>query len=478
MHNIFVTEDTQSDPDDDASVPNTITTKADVEAEPSDCQISLPDDSLHSPELKSPSESKHSCNADFSNDSQEHLVTKVKKPRHKAQRAKSALESSSLPSKHSTEKRLRSRPSLPAKPKLDSVINKDTGVSIIRPWSDQTICRTKKLLESDEIFVIGHEVMNRNVPNSSHENKSDKVSLNNSKGRPRCSAISSYSSWPLHRGRSSDTSDKASQSNVIQEDDEKCNSEVTTCKVDTEQNSDMNNECKNVKECDFNKDNSIKRFTRNAISEERTVNSGMNVASKTSSQPSMKVSRVSSSSFSDSDSDLSLGEVFVPPENSNKAKIKTDKKAKKRTKDKSNVKMRSKQDKSDKKPRPISAEFVKSNSFHSGTSQSSKTKMKIHSSPTLNSSVNQGCNGGTPEKPKDIGFARVTKMLARAASERLSNDRAPSSTSVTNSQQSSVIGIDWLFGTDSDSTGKSFLRNTQTCFGCYQTIFLPIYSDD
>ena len=457
----FVLDDTPTDPDDDGSVPNTITTKADVEAEPSDRQVSLPDDSVHSNNPKLRSESKHSCDADLSNDYKEDLPKKVRKPRRRAQRAKSAQESSSLPSKHSMERAIRSRPSLPAKPKLDSVINKDTGVSIVRPWSDQTICRTKQLLESDEIFVIGHEVMNRTIPLPRAEFDNDKPDdVDNSPARPHCSANSGY--WPQHRRHSNETFDKA---NNIEKNSGTLNKELDFDQGDMQQSLDTTS--------DYTKDNKVTRnssgshdetdvkmFKRNAYSEERATTNDICATAKTSSQPSMKLTHTISSSCSDSESDVSLGEVFVPPDKSTQKHNKSDKKSKTRTKDNKKVKMRTKQDKSARKQRPISAEFVKSNSFHSASNSSCKTKMKIHSSPTLNSTVSQG-NGGTPEKPKDVGFARVSKMLARAASERLSNDRVPSSTSVANSQQSSVIGIDWLFDTDSDSTGKTL---SSACF--------------
>lgn len=458
-------EDTQSDPDDDASVPNTITTKADVEAEPSDCQVSLPDDNSHSPELKSPTESKHSCDADFSNESPEHVSEKVKRPRRKAQRARSALESSSHSRKHSSERALRSRPSLPPKPKLDSVINKDTGVSIIRPWSDQTICRTKQLLESDEIFVIGHEVMNRNISIQKPEPDKMPVDLPDLPPRPRCSAISGHSNLSPHRSKSNSSPHKTSQCKVTQGKEGEGKDKIACTRAEGKQNSESGRDAVGLLEDnldpDFHNDvleDVLRPYKRNAVSEERSVDSNkMSAKPKTSSQPSMKIHpALPVSSCSDTDSDLSMGEVFVVTKKSSKTKDGPEKRSKKKEKDKTKVKLRNRTNRSGRKQRPISAEFVKSNSFHSGSNQGGKTKQKIHSSPTLNANGSQGSNSVNSEKPKDIGFARVTKMLARAASERLSNDRVPSVQSVTNSQQSSVIGIDWLFGTDSDSTGRVF----------------------
>lgn len=485
-------EDTQSDADDDLSVPNTITTKADVEAEPSDCPISLPDDTLSPVELKSPSDSKHSCDADFSDVSPEHENVKMKKSRHKAQRAKSALESSELPSKHSSERSLRSRPSLPARPKLQSVINKDTGVSIIRPWSDQTICRTKQMLESDEITVIDFEVMN-NVAKAyqtrSSASKQDRLKLNQPSNDAWSRREPRNIGTPWFRGMNPDivsSSEIPSRENVQnlnnfrtrfsrsshsvpehRNEEEKGESEgnEAPCSngIRSKSGSESNGKKKKSStrgatrsDSSADKSNIIvpktvenirtKHRTRNAISEERYVETE---SSRTSSQPAIKARCSMFPSSSDEDSDLSAGEVVVIPQKEKKKKRAssdtTDRKSN-LSKERTKVNKRTRLSKSDHRPRPNSAEFVQVKETSTVSDVSNKNKVKIHSSPALNTN---GTN--TPEKPKDIGFARVSKMLARAASDK-SVGKSPSVTSVPNSQQSSVLGLDWLFSTDSDSS--------------------------
>lgn len=485
LGNIFVVEDTPSDADDDLSVPNTITTKADVEAEPSECPVNYPDEPIPM-ELKSPTESKHSCDADFSDVSPEHENVKVKRSRRKAQRARSALEGSDLPSKHSSERSLRSRPSLPARPKLQSVINKDSGVSIVRPWSDQTICKTKQMLESDEITVIDFEVMNNvakayqtrnNGPNNDrsklNQQNSDEISDNHAPNQPWYRGLNQdlvNSSETQERDNSPsysfnpDVRQRLKSSQRIPED-EGCEDANVSDKNELPSSNGVQSSSKHKQAVKSNKA-FLQKFstditgpsdalanrcrTRNAISEERNVEKK---SVRTSSQPTIKVGSSMFHSSSDEESDLSLGEVVVLPRKEpvkkRTASDTTDRNSKNNN-EKTKVKVRAKSTNSERKPRPCSAEFSQTKKSKENTN---KTKVKIHSSPTLNSNDMQS-SVNTPEKPKDIGFARVSKMLARAASDRSVGQRAPSVPSMSNSQQSSVLGLDWLFSTDSDSSGK------------------------
>ncbi|XP_053374613.1 pecanex-like protein 1 isoform X2 [Mercenaria mercenaria] len=479
-------EDTPSDAEDDLSVPNTITTKADVEVEPSDCQINLPDINPSPSELKSPSESKHSCDADFSDVSPEHENVKMKKSRRRAHRAKSALESSDLPSKHSSERSLRSRPSLPARPKLESVINKDTGVRIIRPWSDQTICRTKQMLESDEITVIDFEVMNNvakayQARNSSSKQDRSKLNQPSNEGLSRQEPRTSNSSWlrgfnpdiisssemreredtensndfQMRSSRSKRSRPK--NSNNGEKDFEELNDEPCSNGIRSKGESKKKRSLSHsAVKCESNTDQSLaivpyipisksirSNFrTRNALSEERYV---AKEKSRTSSQPAIKVGSEFPSS-TDEDSDLSLGEVVVAPQKEKKKRTSSDTTDKSSSKGKDRTRANKKAKHGERRRRPNSAEFVQSKESNTVTDVSNKNKVKIHSSPTLNTN-----SASTPEKPKDVGFARVSKMLARAASDK-SVGKVPSVSSVSNSQQSSVIGLDWLFSTDSDSS--------------------------
>ncbi|XP_060592528.1 pecanex-like protein 1 [Ruditapes philippinarum] len=458
-------EDTPTDVEDDLSVPNTITTKADVEVEPSDrCQINLDDDNSSPSQLKSPTESKHSCDADLSDTSPEHENVKLKKSRRRAQRAKSALESSDLASKHSSERSLRSRPSLPARPKLHSVINKDTGVSIVRPWSDQTICKTKQMLESDEITVIDFEVMNNVAKAYQARNaKQDRSKLN----QPSSDSVSVREPWykgfnpdivssseifdkdNVENSRTRTTKsqlEKLSDENVC--DEEPCSNGIRSKGDKKKKRSSSQSSAKcvsNTDKLDGNISKNVEhirsRFrNRNAISEERYVEKE---SSRTSSQPAIKVASPMFPSSSDNDSDISLGEVVVVPMKQKKLRTSSDTTDKCSNKGRERTKVNKKPKPGERRPRPNSAEFVKSKESNTVTDVSNKNKCKINSSPTLNSN-----GAGTPEKPKDVGFARVTKMLTRAASDK-SVGKVPSD---SNSQQSSVIGLDWLFSTDSDSS--------------------------
>ncbi|KAL4237244.1 hypothetical protein ACF0H5_001963 [Mactra antiquata] len=483
-------EDTPSDAEDDQSVPNTITTKADVEAEPSICPVSFPDDNVNT-ELKSPSESKHSCDADLSDVSPEHENVKIKRSKRKPQRAHSALEGTDLPLKHSSERSLHSRPSLPARPKLHSVINKDTGVSIVRPWSDQTICKTKQMLESDEITVIDFEVMNnvakayqtRNkVPDSdigksvlNEHDKEENKDIGTSDGQVWSKGLNSDVDGGSHNTKTSERENsppncfdtekrqKLKSSHSIPEDETCEDSKISEQDNAASSNGATISYVPAHKHSADNRKESAQKFfvegmgksdalvnrcrTRNAISEERNV---IKKNVRTSSQPTIKVGSSMFPSSSDEDSELSLGEVVVLPKKElTKKRAASDTTDKKSSRDKTKVKVRAKSTNSEKKPRPCSAEFSETKG---SKDNGNKGKMKIHSSPTLNSSDMQTCVNNNPEKPKDIGFARVSKMLARATSDRSVGNRVPSVPSMTQSQQSSVVGLDWLFSTDSDSS--------------------------
>ncbi|XP_052769095.1 pecanex-like protein 1 isoform X2 [Mya arenaria] len=497
-------EDTPSDPDEELSVPNTITTKADVEAEPSDCQLSLPDDNLPSPDVKSPTgdslpspdvksptgdslpspdvksstDSKHSCDGDLSEVTPKHINgPKVRKPRRRRRevvsRAKSAVEKihHSSESQHSVDCAIHSRPSLSEQPKLDSVINKDTGVSIVRPWSDQTICRTKQMMEN-EITVIDLEVMNnvakayraKNAGRSQTPCNIDTDSGISSQKEPFkklnpeyvCGFGSRHSESVKSQSKFCKSSEEGENQMSVSKSDSESILKQSVCK-DTHISRE---EAKGVVSKSDTEDSlhelrSKLDFKRNAISEERTSSEKV-TPSKTSSHPSIKLtsSAYISDTSSDSDSDLSYGEVFIPDKSKVKENL-NEKSLKKTTFNK--VKKRSKPDTN--KPRPNSVEIIKSNSFHGGNSNAiHKTRMKIHSSPTLHSNTNN-----TGDKLKDVGFARVSKMLARAASEATGSARGSQSHTPTgNSQQSSVIGLDWLFSTDSDSSDSRSHRGHDT----------------
>ncbi|WAR19969.1 PCX3-like protein [Mya arenaria] len=365
-------EDTPSDPDEELSVPNTITTKADVEAEPSDCQLSLPDDNLPSPDVKSPTgdslpspdvksptgdslpspdvksstDSKHSCDGDLSEVTPKHINgPKVRKPRRRRRevvsRAKSAVEKihHSSESQHSVDCAIHSRPSLSEQPKLDSVINKDTGVSIVRPWSDQTICRTKQMMEN-EITVIDLEVMNN--------------------------VAKAYRAKNAGRSQTPCNIDTDSGISSQKEPFKKLNPEYV---------------------CGFGSrhSESVKSQSKFCKSSEEGENQ-------------MSVSK--------SDSESILKQSVC-------------------------------------KDTHISREEAK------GVVSKSDTEDSLHELRR--------------DKLKDVGFARVSKMLARAASEATGSARGSQSHTPTgNSQQSSVIGLDWLFSTDSDSSDDSFYSNPDT----------------
>ena len=390
----------------------------------------------------------------------------MKKSRRRAQRAKSALESSDSASKHSSERTLRSRPSLPARPKLHSVINKDTGVSIVRPWSDQTICKTKQMLESDEITVIDFEVMN-NVAKAyqTRNSKQDRSKLNqpSSDSVPvrepwykgfNPDLVSSSETFEKDNGehslaRSSKSELETNEDNIC--DEEPCSNGIRSKGDRKKKRSSSYSAAKCVSNMDKPDENISKnvehlrsRFrNRNAISEERYVEKEN---PRTSSQPAIKVGSSMFPSSSDNDSDISLGEIVVVPLKQKKMRTSSDTSDKSSNKVRERTKVNKKTKHSERKPRPNSAEFVKSKESNTVTEVSNKNKVKINSSPTLNSN-----SAGTPEKPKDVGFARVSKMLTRAASDK-SVGKVPSD---SNSQQSSVIGLDWLFSTDSDSSGKN-----------------------
>ena len=482
-------DDTVSDIDDDLSIPNTITTKADVEVEPSDCHMSLQDDSIQQ-ELKSPTESKHSCDADLSDVSPEHVYPKIKKARKKPQRAKSALESSDLPSTHSSEKSLQPRPSLPARPKLHSVINKDTGVSIIRPWSDQTISRTKEMLESDEITVIDFAAMsnvakNFRIRDTSVSDKTgakltdsidesaekevvrwertiqdDEDSMKNGKFEERTvetprhvksshkseneTVFSPGQGEVLEKGGSGSAIDKSGSHEHMGKKSNKIRKERTkqrTRKAISEERQQSypgkKPECKE----------------RKAVSEDRQLDVDIDDSLVISaSEPIIKIGYSGLHSSSD-ESDLSLGEVVVDCESKAQKpwKHKTDNEnASTRDKPKCKVKTRAQSDRI-RKDRPNSFEYLQKKDT-SKLHPTNDTKAKIQSSPTL--ATAECVVNPQKAKPKDIGFTRVTKMLARAASDsckRSSNDwNAP----VSASQQSSTVGLDWLFSTDSDSSGR------------------------
>jgi len=466
-----VVDDT--DPWDDASIPNTITTKVDVEAEPSDCHLSLPDDS--GPALEAAADHKTSTDAGRSDGTPEHAHMRVRRPKRRRRevgRARSAVESSSRPSQHSIDCSIRPRPSLPARPKLDSVINKDTGVSIIRPWSDQTICRTKQMMEN-EITVIDLEVMNNVAKAYQARSPAKQESTGNgNKDNKQCSSAKSSSIAKLnpnyvaafetpqrsgsksrHKSTNKKSPIKSSSNNDEDRSDVhalKSNSDTNVKHSDSSGNDQASSKdvlSKSDTDDSLHELRSKLDFKRNAVSEERAVEKVP--PGKTSSHPSMKFRQgMYIDSSSDSDSDISYGEVFVPERNNF-----TTSSVKSSSVNKNCLKVKTRTKPSKSKPRPNSAEISKSSSFHSANNVIPKTKMKIHSSPSLHTSGST--TNGAVEKPKDIGFSRVSKMLARAANEVTGGESGSQRTpSIANSQESSVIGIDWLFDTDTDSSAS------------------------
>lgn len=465
--------------------------------------MNLNDDNQDDSDLKSPTESsKYSCDADFSDVSPDHINSKVKKPRRKAQRAKSALEGSDLPSKTSSEKILRSRPSLPARPKLDSIINKDTGVSIVRPWSDQTISRTKQMLESDEITVLDFELMNnvakaymprgagsarqvrkkldksieetnedrldkedlmwkidkidfeetaknlqgnivKNMRDKNFEDEKDNIvkdykdknifvkSLNeNDKAGDKC----------MHndkdRTKEKSVSDPRNVNVIYDREREDLSKKPKATKLD-KKFSRPNRETKSADRAlpqsrerirlkDSNRSSSVDSHVKKETSAVETTGTS-------SSQPILRSFTAihSSSSSSSSDSDLSEGEVVI----------------------KESVKVRHRpvtQHSSFRleKSRPTSAEYIGTNARRSKSFN--KDQKRLHSSPVLTSHTADS-ESKSVTKPKDIGFSRMTKLLKTASDKIPSRDKTPP---VTQSQESSTMNLEWLFSTDSESSGE------------------------
>ena len=468
-----------------------------MEVEPTDYQLNINEDNQDDSDLKSPTESKYSCDADFSDVSPDHINSKTKKTRRKAQRAKSALEGSDLPSKTSSEKILRSRPSLPARPKLDSIINKDTGVSIVRPWSDQTISRTKQMLESDEITVLDFELMNnvakaymprgagsarqarkrldKSIEETNEEKlekedlirKMDKTDFVETANNLQENVEKHIKDKGLEEEKDgisvpvtdknlfdekSDNTEKTRDKNILSVKDETANksgrntktrkeihdrdkealSDKKTNKLDKKY-SRANRETKSADRAlpESRERKRLKESNRSSSADSKMKKDiSLETAGSSSSQPVLRSFTIPPSS---SDSDLSEGEVII------KESIK--------------VRHRPKTIHSsfriEKNIRPSSAECLRTAAKRSQSFEEAKNR--LHSSPTLTANVAAG-DSDIVIKPKDIGFTRMTKML-KAASERISSsrDRTPP---VTQSQESSTMNLEWLFSTDSDSSGK------------------------
>ena len=400
-----------------------------------------------------------------------------------------------MPSKTSSEMILRSRPSLPARPKLDSIINKDTGVSIVRPWSDQTISRTKQMLESDEITVLDFELMNnvakaymprgagsarqaRNrLDKSIEETNEDRLEREDlikkmdksefeetSKNlQENFDKIMKDTNNDEHKPVAEDTNNK----NIFDEkskDNEKIKGKGDFSDKDqTENNPFMDS--RNDKEIhDKDKkslpesgkvDKKYSRTNRETQSADRALpqsrerirlkdtnrSSSVDSNVKPDSKPveiagtsaSQPILRSFMEKHSSSDSELSEGEVVV----------------------KEPVKMRPRpvtQHSSfrHEKSRPISAEYTRTGARRSKSFN--KDQSRLHSSPVLNSVKAEG-DSSAVTKPKDIGFSRMAKMLKSASDKIPSRDRTPP---VTQSQESSTINLEWLFSTDSESSGNFF----------------------
>ena len=491
----FISDDTPSDADDDLNVPTTITTQAYVEVEPADFHLNLDDDNQDNSDLKSPTESKYSCDADFSDVSPDHINNKVKKTRRKPQRTKSALEGTDMPSKTSSEMILRSRPSLPARPKLDSIINKDTGVSIVRPWSDQTISRTKQMLESDEITVLDFELMNNvakaYMPRGAGSARQARNRLDKS--------IEETNEDRLEREdliKKMDKSDFVETSKNLQEnydkmlkgnnkDKQKPIAEGTKDKNVFDEKSVENEKTKekgisdkdqidlkhfldsrNIKEihdrdkeslpCQSKAGKVDKRYGRSnretqsvdrALPQSRerirlkdtnrssSVDSNVKTDSKpveiTGTSASQPILRSFMAKHSSSDSDLSEGEVVIKEPVKKRPRPVTQH---------SSFRME--------KSRPTSAEYSRTGARRSKSFN--KDQSRLHSSPVLSSVTGDG-DSRAVNKPKDIGFSRMTKMLKAASDKIPSCDRTPP---VTQSQESSTINLEWLFSTDSESSGQ------------------------
>ena len=446
--------------------------------------------------MKSPTDSKYSCDADFSDVSPDHINPKPKKPRRKAQRAKSALEGTDLPSKTSSEKILRSRPSLPARPKLDSVINKDTGVSIVRPWSDQTISRTKQMLESDEITVLDFELMNnvakaymprgagsarqarkrldKSIEETNEErldkedlirkmDKTDFVETANNlqeniekhvKEKVTEDEKDVVSSGSIDKNvfeEKSENIEKTKEKNIL--DDNKTVHKKLNDKTSKEIH-DRDKEALHDKRKASGTDRRYNRTNRDTKSADRALpqsreknrlkegnrsssadsklkkDLSLETAGTSSSQPVLRTNSVNQSS---SESELSEGEVII----------------KEPVKPRQRPKTIHSSFRVEKKTRPNSAECLRTAARCKRSQSFEEAKNKLHSSPTLMSADGDST---IVTKPKDIGFARMTRML-KAASDKIpiSRDRTPP---ITQSQDSSTINLEWLFSTDSDSSGN------------------------
>ena len=385
---------------------------------------------------------------------------------------------------------LRSRPSLPARPKLDSIINKDTGVSIVRPWSDQTISRTKQMLESDEITVLDFELMN-NVAKAymprgagsarqarkrldksieeTNEDRLEKEDLIKKMDKPDFVETANNLLENLDKHVKDEDDDEeylpmtgatgVKDKNVYEKSD---NVEKAKDKSSLSQMNESSSELRNKKDIhDRDKEaltdrsmldkiySRANRATKSAdramlASRERIrlkdstrsssvdskvkVETALEAAGTSSSQPILRSSTAAQSS---SDSDLSEGEIVVrePAIERHRHPAKH-----------SSFRIE--------KSRPNSAECIRTNARRSKSFN--KDKSRLHSSPTLTSAVADG-ESSSVTKPKDIGFTRMTQMLKAAKEKIPSRDRTPP---VTQSQDSSTMNLEWLFSTDSESSGK------------------------
>ena len=401
-----------------------------------------------------------------------------------------------MPSKTSSEMILRSRPSLPARPKLDSVINKDTGVSIVRPWSDQTISRTKQMLESDEITVLDFELMNnvakaymprgagsaRQARNrfdkSIEETNEDKLEREDlMKKMNKCDFAETAKNLQENYDKNmkdkkideqkptaKDTKDK----NIF---DEKDNESEKTKDLSSDGDNDQTKlkhflDSRNIKEILDRDKESLphkskagkvnKKYSRanretksadralpqsrerirlkdtnrssSVDSKVKTDSKSVEIVGTSASQPVLRSSF--RAKHSSSDSELSEGEVVIKEPVQTRQRPVTQH---------SSFRLE--------KSRPISAEYVRTGARRSKSFN--KDQSRLHSSPVLSSMTAEG-DSSAVTKPKDIGFSRMTKMLKAASDKIPSRDRTPP---VTQSQESSTINLEWLFSTDSESSG-------------------------
>ncbi|KAL3873552.1 hypothetical protein ACJMK2_036651 [Sinanodonta woodiana] len=352
-------EDTPSDPEDNANLPNSITTKADVEKEPS--RYGHPD--LVEELANSPTASKCSCDADSSDISPEHIQQKQKK---KPRRSKSALEST--PScKSYSEMSLLPRPSLPTRHKMDSIIDKDKGVKIVRPQSEQVISSAK--------------INNTNLEGSITEEEKFEKPIGVVRPRLMTPTKQMEEIKPKYLSADGATVD------------------LPPKKVE--------------------------------VLVERQVLSHSNINLE-SSQPELE--SVSLRSSSSDVSGLSLGEVFIDDEiiiEKTKSKLET--------------------------IRPSSADTARSRAVQQDKDKSER----LGSLPVLTYKTESTFSSS---KPKDLPLMRVSNFFKKSADVMSAS---------SHSQQSSTVGLDWLFcATDSDSS------DTNSFEGHYSITSSTLTNDD